>query len=82
MDDPFLMGFAQSRGDLHRDIDRVARFHRTILQPFFETWAGNVGHDDEMVLAVLTNLVNCADIGVIQSGSRLCLDQKAGAILF
>jgi hypothetical protein len=53
-------------GDLDREREEQVRFHRTIADAVFQRHAVEKLHDDEGFPVVLADLVNRADVRVIQ----------------
>ena len=60
------MGFIQGIGNLNPQIEQFIRLHRLALDAVVQSLALQVLHDDEGLSFMLTNVVDGADIGMIQ----------------
>ena len=68
MDDAFGMGGIERVGDLRAEIEQRLEFHRLAVDPLLQRLAFQQLHGDEVASAVLPDLVDSADIRVVQSG--------------
>src|SRR5208283_2861410 len=59
----------QGIGDLDAEIEHRFDLHRPTSDPMLQGHAIQELHDDEWTLIVLADLINCADVGVVQRGS-------------
>ena len=66
MENPFCMGGDQSFGDLERQLQRRLERQRTQTDPPPERFALETFHDEKMLSLVLVDVVDGADVGVIQ----------------
>jgi len=67
----------QGFGNIQRNPQGLVDVHRIAVEELEEGVALEVLHYDERTATVLANLVNRADVGVIQSRSSACLAAKA-----
>jgi hypothetical protein len=70
------MGRFQRFGNLYPEIQHLAGFEGRLADPMLESLAGEKLHGDERTSLMLADVVNRADIGVVQSRRRLCLALK------
>ena len=77
MDDAFGMRSLQPVGDLNREIQKVVRPERLIGNPALERLPFEQFHGDEGPAGVLANVVDRADVRMIQRRGRPGLAQKA-----
>ena len=66
VDDSLGMGGVESVGDLGAEIEQLLRLHRLIVDSVLKGFAFQQLHGNEVAPAVFGNLVNGADIGVVQ----------------
>ena len=70
MDNAFRVRRLQAVGNLNRQLHHVIRFQRLALDAVFEGLALQVLHDDEGLAFMLVNVVNGADVGMIERRGR------------
>ncbi len=66
MNDASFVGFAETLAELHRDIQRLVQVQRTRPGLVLENLAVDPLHGDEGVSFGFVDLVNGADVGVVQ----------------
>ena len=77
MDDALRVGCIQSVGNLDAEQKQRVQFHRTGADEMFERRAIEVFHHDVGLAILLPDVINRADIGMVQRGSSLRLALKA-----
>jgi hypothetical protein len=76
------MRFGQGVGDLHRNVEGFVEFQWLAAHPLRQRFPFDVLHDDEAQALVFSDLVDGADVGVIQPGGRPRFpDQAASRLL-
>ena len=68
MQDAACVSFLESLDDFRRDLQRAGRFKRTVSQHKVQRPPGDMLHDDARLPVDLGDLVDLADVGVIQRG--------------
>src|SRR5215471_19347430 len=81
MKDTSAMRGVQGIRELHAQIQGLVDRQWAALQPFPERLALKKFHNDERLAVVFAQIVDDADIGMIQSGSRPRLSAKSGEML-
>ena len=76
VNDPLCMGGVERVRDLDGKRENEFGFHRTPGDPMLQRHAIQELHGDERLPVLIVNFVDGADVGVVQSGSRLCLAPK------
>jgi hypothetical protein len=71
--DSFRMGSAEGVRNLNGQIQQFVRFERSAAQPFLQRYALQGFHHDEGLALVFVDVVNRADVRMVQRRSRLCL---------
>ena len=71
MHNPFRVGSIQRVGDLDRNAKQNFVLHRLAANAMLERYAVEKFHDDEGMAILLPDLMNGADIRMVQSRSRL-----------
>jgi hypothetical protein len=71
MDDAFGVGGVKSIGHFDCHVQNALQLHRASDNFVLQRHAIKVFHGDERIGIVLTDIVNCADAGMIQCGSSL-----------
>ena len=82
---PAVRGIERT-GDLDRDLQCLFDWQRTFAQPCFQALAFQILHHQELDRVLAADVVECADVGMIQAGDgpRLALEalgKAAGAYL-
>src|SRR5579863_1371661 len=77
MNNALGVGRVEGVGDINRDRHQRLELKRTVADQVFQGLAFEVLHGDESAAIVLANVVNRADVGVIQTGSGLGLAAEA-----
>jgi len=77
MDDARPVRPVESRRDLDRDGERLADGERTFRQPIGECLAFEVLHDEVRRPGLFTDVVQCADMGMVDPGNRAGLPIEA-----
>ena len=77
MNDAFHMGGFECVGDVDGDGDNSICIERMGGDQVFQRCAIQKFHRDELLSVMLADLVNRADIGMVQRRSRLCLSLEA-----
>ena len=72
MDNALGMGRIQSIGDLNGQIEQRLGSHRPAHDSVLQRHAVQKLHRDERLALMLADFENCADIRVVQTGSRAC----------
>ena len=74
----------ESVGDLNPQIEQLRRLQRSPLDQMFQCRAFQILHGDESQPAFLADVVNGANIRMVQSGRRLCLapEPAQGLLIF
>jgi hypothetical protein len=75
MDDSFGMRGVQRVGDLNRKIQQLVNFGPLYLNAMLERLAVEILHSDERLTVALINVIDRANVGMVQSGrgARLAL---------
>ncbi len=73
MDDPLGVGGIQRVGDLDRQVQDLRRLHRLSADAVLECLALQQLHGDEGLPLVLVDVVDRADVGVVEGGGGLGL---------
>ena len=82
VDDPVLVGVGEAAADLDHDVEHLGEEQRLAgADQGLEVGAGQELHGDERHAAVLAQLVDGDDVGVLQARRRLGLDLEAAAAL-
>ena len=68
MHDAFRMSSVESAGHLHRDVEQFVHRHRLAIDAMPQRLAFEQLHDDERTGVLLVNLMNGADVGIVQRG--------------
>src|SRR5215471_11703692 len=66
----------QGAGDLDPDVQRIVKAHRTAVDALLEGLTFQILHDDERTAIVFTDIVNRADLWMIQRRRRTGLDPE------
>ena len=77
MDDAVLVRGVEGLGDLRRDVERLRQRQRPFQQPVRERLPGQVLHDEVGRTVMRPDVVERADVGVIQGGDRAGLALEA-----
>ena len=77
MDDAFGVSGVKRIGHFDGHVQNAFQLHRTSGDVVFQRFAIKVFHGDERVGIALTDIVNRADVGMVQSGSSLCFALKS-----
>ena len=80
MDNSLRVGRRQSIADLDRDFERARQFQGMTANQFADIATGNKLHHDKMQAIKFGQIMNCADVGMIQGRGQLGLALKAFAI--
>ena len=72
MDDAFGMRSDERVGNLDGDVEKLVEFHGLAAETLLQTLAFQLLHDDERVAVVVVNLVDGADVGVVQLRGSAC----------
>ena len=78
VDDPFAMGRIQGVSDLDGQRENHVRVHRTVADAMLERHTVEILHDDERFAFLLINLMDGADVWVIERGRGFGFQLKAG----
>jgi len=80
VDDPLRVGRVERVGQLDREVEEHLRWQRPATQPLPQGLALQQLHDDEGAAAVLVDVVNGADAGVVEGGGgpRFALEALQG----
>ena len=81
VNDAFTVGFPRSQSDLGRDIKSLSQRARIGCDPLAQALAFDESHRDEQLAVVLVNLVDGADVGVIEGGDGASLVDEARLVL-
>src|SRR6516162_6794790 len=81
MDDPFGVCRVQGVGDLDADIENLFDLQWLSTNLLFQRRAFQIFHGDERLSRLIVNLVNRADVGMVQSRCCLRFTLKAGESL-
>ena len=73
MDDPLAMDVAERVGDVARDVDRLVDRERSARQPAGQRFAFEILHHEEIESAVVPDVVDAADVRVLEPRDRLRL---------
>src|SRR5262245_30680300 len=79
MDDPVSMRRVERRSHLRSDAQNFVHGQGTTPEPAVEGLAVEELHDEIRVLALDADVVERADVGMVEAGDGLRLDLKAGA---
>jgi len=71
MDDSFRMSSVEGVGDFDAERKQRFRVERTARDTMLQRRAVQILHDDESLLILFADVMNCADVGVIQSRRSL-----------
>src|SRR5271168_35302 len=82
VDDSLGMSGFERVGDLNAEIEKLFGLEGAAFDAMLESFALEQLHGDERLAVVLTDLVNRADVRVIQSGSSTSLALKSLERLF
>ena len=82
MDDSLLVGFAKPFGDLAGNIDRLLYTERPYFNLFFERLPLDKFHRDKGLAIGFINLMDYADMWMIEGGGSLCLLNESLFSLF
>ena len=77
MHDSLGVGGVQAVGDLNADLEELGNIHRLAGDAVFQGLAFEKFHGDEGAPFELADIVNRADVGVIQRGSGASFAAKA-----
>jgi hypothetical protein len=77
VNDPLPVGCVECIGNLDRQRENRLDFHRTPSDPVLQSHAVQKLHHDKRHVVFLPNLMNGADIGMVQSRSSLSLALKS-----
>jgi len=78
VDDPALVGFLQRLRNLDCIIERLVQLQGPVLNPLFQGLARVVSHDQKhLAVGRLVDVVDGADVRVVERRSGLCLDDEA-----
>ena len=77
VDDVLFVGCLQSLGDLGGLLKGILQLQWTLAQPVLESLPPDVLRGDEGLLSFFPNLMDMADIGVIESSRQFCFPQEA-----
>ncbi len=78
MDDALRMCRVESVGNLDRQTEQYICLHRLSGDAVLQRQAVQKLHNEKRMAVLLSNLMDCADIGMVESGSRLRLPLEAG----
>jgi len=78
MHDPRRMGCIQRVGHLNADAEQFLQSHRAARDPFAQGFALQVFHDHERAPFELDDIVQCADVRVVERGGRTRLHAEPG----
>ena len=78
MNDSFGMRGIEGVGDFDADIEQAFQFHRAIADAVLQGNALEKFHGDEGFAVVVADVVNGADVGMVQRGCGLGFALKAG----
>ena len=83
MNDPFSMGGIQSVGHLDSQIQQLSGVKRPVGHPFLEGLTHQKLHDHEGLAVVISDVVNDADVGMIQcrGGPGFALEAFQGLVI-
>ncbi len=83
MHDPLTVGSRQRVSHLHDDLERLGRGQPLPLEPGRQRLPLDVLHDDEASVTVGADLVDGADVGMIErgGGARLAQERLAGLVV-
>src|ERR1700728_5451884 len=81
MDDPFAMGRIQRVSDLDGERENHLRLHRPVGNAMLQRHTVEILHDDERSTFLLINLMDGADVWVIERGRGLGFLLKASECL-
>ncbi len=73
VDDPFDVGFLEPFGDLSRDLQGLFELERARVDPLPQALAFDIGHGDEGPVLGLVEVVDRADVGMVQGRGRFSL---------
>ena len=76
------MGRLQSLRRLNRDVERLVERQRALPHFVFDAPPVDELHRDKGVAIGLVNLVNRANVGMVQSRGGLCFPHEAGLLFF
>ena len=71
MDDPTFMGGIQGIGNLDAERQHHVDFKRLASDAMFQCYAIEIFHGDKRLSVLIVDLVDRADVRMVQSGSRL-----------
>ena len=77
VDDALGMRRVEGFGNIDADREQLLHLQRSIADEMLERLAFEILHDDEGLIAILADVVNGADIGMIQRRRRLGLAAEA-----
>ena len=78
MDDAFGVGGIESFGHVNADREQRLHLQRPVADEMFQRLAFQVLHDNEGLVALFPDVMNSADVGMIQGGCRLRFAAEAG----
>ena len=76
----FFVGRLQTLGGLDGDVERLFQLQGTLGNPIFDSSAFEEGHGEERLPVGLVDLVNVADVWVVQTRSRLRFPDETGFV--
>ena len=79
MNDALAMCFVESIGDLRRDCENLIEWQRPLLQPCRQRLSLQIRHDDEMRAVEFADVVDPADVRMIERGHGAGLPLEAAA---
>src|SRR5262245_16142343 len=71
------MSFSQSVGDLDGELERLVQSHPLAWDTLIQRLAGNVLHHDKVNAALVPDIVNRNDVGMVQRGCGFRFLNKA-----
>src|SRR5207245_2573972 len=77
MDDPFRVRGVQRAGNLNPEVQYLLHLQRLTFDAVLQRSPFEELHDDEILAILLPDLVNGADVGMVQRGGRACLAVEA-----
>ena len=81
MDNAFRVSRIQSIRNLDGQREKSLRFHRAPRDAVLQRHPIEKFHGNEGVPVLLADVINCADIGMVQRGCGLCLTAKTAQCL-
>jgi hypothetical protein len=77
VNDPFRVRCVESIRHFYRDLKQAIHFHRLARDQVLQCCAIEILHDDECLPVLLADIVNRADVGMIQCGSGFGFTTKS-----